>query len=102
MKIVALPIETLLSCKNYQLEYIKGNYHLKANKLSAKEQLIFDIQNYIQGENYTIKERIDSLEGNTSKQPKINLKEDKLIVDIPDIKNNEPKREAMKWMKCEQ
>ena len=92
MKILTLPIETLLSCKDYQLEFIKGNYHLKANKLFAKEKLNFDIQNYIQGESYTIKERIDSLEGNTSKQPKINIEENKIIVNIPDVENNEPKR----------
>jgi len=67
MKILTLPIEILLSFKNYKLEYIKGNYHLKTNKIFTKEQLIFDFQNYIQCENYTKKERIDSLEGNTSK-----------------------------------
>ena len=92
MKILTLPFEILLSCKNYQLEYIKGNYHLKTNRLFPKEQLIFDIKNYIKGENYIIKERIDSLEENTSKQPEINLEEDKLIVNIPDIGKCEPKR----------
>lgn len=92
MKILTLPIEILLSFKNYKLEYIKGNYHLKTYRIFAKEQLIFDFQNYIQCENYTKKERIDSLEWNTSKQPKINVQENKLIINIPDFENNEPKR----------
>ena len=92
MKILTLPIETLLSCENYKLEYINGNYHLKTNKLFAKEQLIFNIQNYIQGVNNKVKPRIDSLEGNNSKQPKIKVEEDKVIVNVPDIENNVPKR----------
>ena len=92
MKILTLPIETLLSCENYQLEYINGNFHLKTNKLFSKEKIIFHIQNYIKGENNIIKERIDSLEANTSREPKIKTENNKLIVIIPEIENNEPKR----------
>ena len=92
MKILTLPIETLLSCENYQLEYINGNFHLKANKLFSKEKIIFHIQNYIKGQKNIIKERIDSLEANTYREPKVKIENNKLIVIIPEINNNEPKR----------
>ena len=46
IKILIMPIELLLSCKNYKLEYINDNYYLKTNKLVSKEKLIFDIQNH--------------------------------------------------------
>ena len=39
-----------------------------------------------------IKTRIDSMEGNTSKEPKINIEEDKVMVDIPEVNNMEVKR----------
>ena len=71
-------------------------YLLKTNKLFAKEQLIFNIQNYIQGVHNKVKPRIDSLEGNTSKQPKIKVEEVVVIVDILDIENDEPKELIVK------
>ena len=92
MKILTLPIETLLSCENYKLEYIEGNFILKTKRLLSNEQLVFHIQNYIQGEYNSIKARMESLEGCTSKQPKIIIEKNKLIVDIPEIEGNEPKR----------
>ena len=92
MKILTIPIELLLSCENYKLEFKNGNYHLKSNQLFSKEKLIFKIQNYIEGENMQIKTRIDSMEGNTSKEPKINIEEDKVMVDIPEVNNMEVKR----------
>ena len=93
MKILTIPMELLLSCENYKLEFKNGNYHLKTNQLFSKEKLIFKIQNYIEGEKMQIKTRIDSLEGNTSKEPKINIEEeDKVTVDIPEVNNMEVKR----------
>ena len=92
MKILTVPIELLISCENYKLEYINGVYHLKTYQLFSKEKIIFKIQNYLKGEENIIKARMEYLEGNTPGDP-IDLKEekDKLIVTLPDIKN-EPKR----------
>ena len=54
------------------------------------------MQNYIQGDNNKTKPRIDSLEDNTSKQPKIKVEEVVVIVDILDIENDEPKELIVK------
>jgi hypothetical protein len=92
MKILTVPIELLISCENYKLEYINGVYHLKTYQLFSKEKIIFRIQNYLKGEENIIKARMEYLEGNTP-GVSIDLKEekDKLIVTLPNI-INEPKR----------
>ena len=92
MKILTVPIELLISCENYKLEYINGVYHLKTYQLFSKEKIIFRIQNYLKGEENIIKARMEYLEGNTSGVI-IDLKEekDRLIVTLPNI-SNEPKR----------
>ena len=92
MKILSIPIELLLSCENYKLEFKDGSYHLKTNQLFPTEKLIFKIQNYIIDENIQIKARIVSLEGNASKEPKINIEKHIVIVNIPEINNIESKR----------
>ena len=91
MQILTVPIEILLSCENYELEYVNGVYYLKTYQLFSKEKIIFKIQNYIKGENNMIKSRFEYLEGNTSEMIDLTVEEDKLIVTLPDI-SNEPKR----------
>ena len=93
MQILTIPIQLLFSCENYKLEFKNGSYYLKTNQLFSSEKLIFKIQNYIKGDNNKIKTRIESLEGNTSKEPKINIEEENsIIVNMPSIENNEVKR----------
>ena len=92
IKLLTLPIEILLSCENYQLQYIKGNYVLKTNQLYTTEKLIFHIDNYISGEKNQIKARIVSLEGNKSKKPYIKVERNILIVDFDYSNNDKPKR----------
>ena len=87
-----MPIEILLSCENYQLQYIKGNYVLKTNQLYTTEKLIFHIDNYISGEKNQIKARIVSLEGNKSKKPYIKVERNILIVDFDYSNNDKHKR----------
>lgn len=45
MKILTVPIELLLSCENYTLEYINENYYLKDYQLFSEEKLVFEIEN---------------------------------------------------------
>jgi len=92
MKILTVPLELLISCENYKLEYINGVYHLKAYQLFSKKKIIFRIQNYLKGEENAIKTRMEYLEGNTP-GVLIDLKEEKekLVVTLPNI-INEPKR----------
>ena len=85
MKILTVPVELLLSCENYKLEYINRNYYLKTYQILSEEKLVFTIQNYIKGDNNEMKARIDSLEGNTSKEPTITTEENILIINIPKI-----------------
>ena len=92
MKILTIPIELLLSCENYKLEFINEYYYLKTNQLFSKEKLVFKIQNYFKSDNLEIQTRIESLEGNTSKEPKIEWGDDTLSVNLPGIENNEAKR----------
>ena len=93
MQILTVPIQLLFSCEKYNLEFKDSIYHLKTNLLFSNEKVVFNIQNYIKGDNNKIKVRIDSLEGNTSKEPKICIEDDnKLIVNIPSIESNEVRR----------
>ena len=92
MKILTVPIELLLSCENYKLEFLNQNYYLKAYQLLSNENLIFTIQNYIKGDIYEIQTRIESLEENTSKQPTIISKGNSVTINMPKIKNDEVKR----------
>lgn len=92
IKLLIKPIEILLLCKNYKLEYLNNYYYLKSKLLYSKEKLIIEFRNYFEGENIIIKSRIDSLEGNTSKEPLINLEDNKLIVNIPELNDLDPKR----------
>ena len=73
MKILTVPIELLFSCDNFRLEYKNENYYLKTDILISGEKLIFNIQNYVQGENLIVQTRIESLKGNNSSEPKINF-----------------------------
>ena len=59
MNILTVPIELLFSCDNYRLEYKNENYYLKTEQLFSEEKLIFNIQNYVQGENLIVKTRIE-------------------------------------------
>jgi len=92
IKLLTLPIEILLSCENYQLKYIKGNYVLKTDQLYTAEKLKFHIDNYIIGEKNQIKTRIVSLEGNDFKKPEIKVERNILIVDFSYCDNYKPKR----------
>ena len=98
MQILTVPIELLLSCSNYKLEFKKasitltpGNleeedyYYIKADVLLSNEELIFKIQNYMQGDNYLIKTEYEALEGNNISEPMINQKGNLLIIKIPSI-----------------
>ena len=99
MQILTVPIELLLSCNNYELEFKKASitliseslegdyyyYYLKADVLFSNEELIFKIQNYMQGDNYLINTEYKALEGNNSEEPEINQKENLLIIKIPSI-----------------
>lgn len=76
MKILTVPLELLISCENYELEYINGVYHLKTYQLFAKEKIIFRIENNLKGEENEIKARMEYLEGNTPGLL-IDLKEEK-------------------------
>ena len=58
MKILKVPIELLISCENYKLEYVKGNYYLKAYQFFSKEKIIFKIQNYIKSDNIEMQTRV--------------------------------------------
>ena len=84
--ILTIPIELLLSCENYKLEYFNDYYYLKENQIFSEEQIKFCIQNYLEGENILVKTRIDSLDGNTSKEPIIELKDNYIILNIPKLK----------------
>jgi len=90
--ILTIPIELLLSCENYKLEYFNDNYYLKANQLFSEEIIKFNIMNYLEGEKLIIKTRIDSLDGNTSKEPIIELKENSALITIPKLNNMEVRR----------
>ena len=90
--ILTIPIELLLSCENYKLEYFNDYYYLKENQIFSEEQIKFCIQNYLEGENILVKTRIDSLDGNTSKEPIIELKDNYIILNIPKLSNSEVKR----------
>ena len=92
MQILTVPIQLLFSCENYELEFKNDSYYLKTNQLLSKEKLTFKIENYIKGDNNQLKVRIDSLEGNTSKEPKINVEENSFIVEMPQIDDNDVKR----------
>ena len=59
MNILTVPIELLFSCDNFRLEYKNENYYLKNDILISGEKLIFNIQNYVQGENLIVKTRIE-------------------------------------------
>ena len=83
MKILTIPIEILLSCDNYELEYINGVYRLKTYQLFSKEKIIFRIQNYLKGDKNIIKSKFEYLEGNnTSEMIDLTVQEDKLIVTL--------------------
>ncbi len=56
-------------CDNYKLQFKNENYNLETKQLISKEKLIFNIQNYIKGENINIIHRIESFNGNTSNEP---------------------------------
>ena len=93
MQILTVPIQLLFSCQNYKLEFKNGSYYLKTNQLFLNEKLFFKIQNYIKGDSNKLKIRIDSLEGNTAKEPKINIEdENSFILEMPTLENNEVKR----------
>ena len=92
MKILTVPIELLLSCEMYKLEFINENYYLKTNQLLSQEKIVFKIQNYFKSDNIEMQTRIESLEGNTSKEPVIELQDDTLNIKLPKIENNEAKR----------
>jgi len=92
MKILTIPIELVLSCDNYKLKFKNGYYYLDANHLFSKETLMFKLCNYYEGENIIIKPRIELLKRNTLLKPKINLEEELLIINIPEIKDDEVKR----------
>ena len=92
MQILTVPIQLLFSCENYELEFKNDSYYLKTNQLLSKEKLTFKIENYIKGDNNKLKVRIDSLEGNTSKEPKINVEENSFIVEMPNVNDNDVKR----------
>ena len=91
-KILIIPMELLLSCKNYKLEYKNGNFYLKTNELYSEEILIFEIQNHFEGENILIKTKIDYFDKNNAKEPKINIENEKIIVNIPEDNNMEARR----------
>ena len=90
--ILTISIELLLSCDNYKLEYFNDNYYLKVNQLFSDDQIKLNIQNYLEGENLLIKTRIDSLDGNTSKEPIIELKEYNVIINISKLSKKDVKR----------
>ena len=95
VKIITLPINLLLSCNNFKLEYMNNNYYLKTNQLYSNEELIFNIQNYFEEGKIKFRNKIDSfpLEGNTSPKPKIILRENnKIKINLPRVRNNEEKR----------
>ena len=92
MKILTIPIELVISCEKYKLKIKNGNYYLEANQLFSREALMFKLHNYYEGENIIIKPRIKLLKRNTSLEPKLNLEEENLIVNIPEIKDDEVKR----------
>jgi len=95
VKILTIPINLLLSCKNYKLEYKNNKYYLKTHQLYSKEELIFNIQNYFEEGKIKFNNKIDSfpLEGNTSPKPKIILRgNNKITIDLPKVRNDEEKR----------
>ena len=93
MQILTVPIQLLFSCENYKLEFKNDIYYLNTNQLFSKEKLVFKIQNYIKGEYNKFKIRIDSLEGNSANEPKIDKEEENsFIVEMPHIEDNEVKR----------
>ena len=95
VKILTIPINLLLSCKNYKLEYRNNKYYLKTHQLYSKEELIINIQNYFEEGKIKFNNKIDSfpLEGNTSPKPKIILRgNNKIKINLPKVRNNEEKR----------
>ena len=95
VKILTIPINLLLSCKNYKLEYKNNKYYLKTQQLYSKEELIFNIQNYFEEGKIKFNNKICSfpLEGNTSPKPKIILRgNNKIKIDLPKLRNDEEKR----------
>lgn len=58
----------------------------------SNEELIFEVQNHFEREDFIIKTRIDSLEGNNAKRPEIYEKKDKIRVIIPEVMNHSIKR----------
>ena len=89
MKILTVPLELLLSCENYESEYINGVYYLKTYQLFSKEKIIFKIQYSLKGEKNIIKSRLEYLEGNASELD-LKVENDKLNVKLP--YTSEPKR----------
>lgn len=92
MKILTIPIELVISCENYKLKFKNDNYYLEEINYFQEKHLCFKLHNYYEGENIIIKPRIILLKRNTSLEPKVNLEEENLIVNIPEIKDDEVKR----------
>jgi len=95
VKILTVPFNLLLSCKNFKLEYMNNKYYLKTHQLYSKEEIIFNIQNYFEEGKIKFKNKIDSfpLKGNTSPKPKIILRNNNQIkINLPKVKNDEEKR----------
>ena len=61
------------------------------NNYFLKRKLVV-IENYNEVEKNEIKTRIENLEGNTSENSKMDILENRLIVEMPDIGQNGPKR----------
>ena len=92
IKILRVSIKILFSCNNYKLEFFKGNFYLKTNKLYPEEKLIFNINNYIKVIDIIDKTMVEPLEGNQAEKPDIYLEENKMLVKIPKVNNIKAKR----------
>jgi len=84
IKILTVPLKLLLSCKNYKLEYMNDSYYLKTNELFSNEELIFNIQNYFGEEKRKMKisNKILELKGNTSPGPDIEVRDNKIKINL--------------------